>query len=235
MPPEETGAPPERVDAGMLVLCRVRAQDAGELAAAVGASMDHLRPWMPWANPDAADPRTQRVRVAEADEMWAQGTDYIYSVFAATEGTAGQGSGEGSRAEGSRAERSTGEGDPADTAGWVNRDGALAGAIGLHRRVGDGGIEIGYWIAERYTRRGFATAAAEAITSVALALSGVKRVEIHCDEANTASAAIPRKLGYRLDRIVSHEPEAPGETGRRLIWVRETADAGNADPGGAAW
>ena len=250
MPPEETGAPPERVDAGMLVLCRVRAQDAGELAAAVGASMDHLRPWMPWANPDAADPRTQRVRVAEADEMWAQGTDYIYSVFAATEGAAGQGSGEGSRAEGSRAEgsraersraersragRSTGEGDPADTAGWVNRDGALAGAIGLHRRVGDGGIEIGYWIAERYTRRGFATAAAEAITSVALALSGVKRVEIHCDEANTASAAIPRKLGYRLDRIVSHEPEAPGETGRRMIWVRETADAGNADPGGAAW
>lgn len=49
MPKRETGAPPEQVDAGMLVLRRVRAGDAGELAATVSASMDHLRPWMPWA------------------------------------------------------------------------------------------------------------------------------------------------------------------------------------------
>jgi len=166
----------------MLVLRRVRSADAGELAAAVSASMDHLRPWMPWATPEAADPRTQRVRVAEADEMWAAGTDYIYSVFTADEDE-------------------------------------LVGAIGLHRRVGDGGIEIGYWIAERHTRRGFGTAAAEALTLVALGLPGVRRVEIHCDEANTASAAIPRKLGYRLDRVTAHEPEAPGESGRRMIWV----------------
>ncbi len=189
VPTEETGAPPDRVDAGMLVLRRVSAEDAGPLAAAVGASLDHLRPWMPWASPDAADPRSQRIRVAEADEMWELGTDYIYSVIA--------------------------------------EDGALAGAIGLHRRVGDEGIEIGYWIAAQQTRRGFGTAAAEALTSVALGLPGVKRVEIHCDEANVASAAIPRKLGYRLDRIDDHEPEAPGETGRRMIWVRE------AEPGGA--
>jgi RimJ/RimL family protein N-acetyltransferase len=51
----------------------------------------------------------------------------------------------------------------------------------------------------------------------------VRRVEIHCDEANTASAAIPRKLGYRLDRVIAHEPEAPGESGRRMIWVREAS------------
>jgi RimJ/RimL family protein N-acetyltransferase len=129
--------------------------------------------------------------VAEADEMWDAGTDYIYSVIAVAEGT-------------------------------------LAGAIGLHRRIGDGGIEIGYWIAAQYTRRGFATAAAEALTSVALTLPGVARVEIHCDEANTASAAIPRKLGYRLDRMVEHEPEAPGETGRRMIWVWDADTAGRA-------
>jgi len=44
-------------------------------------------------------------------------------------------------------------------------------------------------------------------------------VEIHCDVANTASAAIPRKRGYRLDRVEAHEREAPGEQGRRMIWV----------------
>ena len=170
----------------MLVLRRLRATDAGEIAAAVSASMDHLRPWMPWATPEAADPKTQRVRVAEADEMWTAGTDFIYSVFAAEENV-------------------------------------LVGAIGLHRRVGDGGIEIGYWIAESQTRRGFGTAAAEALTSVAFGLPGVRRVEIHCDEANAASAAIPRKLGYRLDRVISHEPEAPGESGRRMIWVQDAS------------
>jgi len=186
VPPDNTGAPPEQIDAGMLVLRRLRMADVGAIAAAVGASLEHLRPWMPWASPEAADPRTQRARVAEADEMWAAGTDYIYSVFTAEEGV-------------------------------------LVGAIGLHRRVGDAGIEIGYWIAERQTRRGFATAAAEALTSVALVLPGVRRVEIHCDGANTASAAIPRKLGYRLDRVIAHEPEAPGESGRRMIWVREAS------------
>jgi RimJ/RimL family protein N-acetyltransferase len=189
VPTEATGAPPEQVEAGMLVLRRVRATDAGPIAAAVSTSMEHLRPWMPWATPEAADPRTQRARVAEADEMWAAGTDYIYSVFAAGDGT-------------------------------------LVGAIGLHRRVGDGGIEIGYWITETQTRRGFGTAAAEALTPVALELPGVRRVEIHCDEANAASAAIPRKLGYRLDRVVAHEPEAPGESGRRMIWVQDAPCAG---------
>jgi RimJ/RimL family protein N-acetyltransferase len=184
-------APPELLDAGLLMLRRLRLEDAGAIAAAVGASMDHLRPWMPWATPDSADPRTQRVRVAEADEMWAQGTDFIYSIV---------------------------------TAG----DGSLAGEIGLHRRVDDGGIEIGYWIAERQTRRGLASAAAGALTEVALRLPGVTRVEIHCDEANVASSAIPRKLGYRLDKVISHEPEAPGESGRRQIWVRDPIGPGAA-------
>jgi RimJ/RimL family protein N-acetyltransferase len=182
----------------MLVLRRVRAADAGDLAVTVGASLDHLRPWMPWATPEAAEPRTQRARVSEADEMWVAGTDYIYSVFSAGEGR-------------------------------------LVGAIGLHRRVGDGGIEIGYWIAEGQTRRGFGTAAAEALTSVALGLPGVRRVEIHCDEANAASAAIPRKLGYRLDRVIAHEPEAPGESGRRMIWVQDATGTGMDRPGGTGW
>jgi hypothetical protein len=90
-------------------------------------------------------------------------------------------------------------------------------------------IEIGYWIAGSQTRQSFGTSAAAAITGVALALPGVSRVEIHCDEANTASAAIPRKLGYRLDRVEERKPEAPGESGRLMIWVRD--HAGPEGPG----
>ena len=39
---------PERVDAGAVACRRVRPDDAGPLLEAVTASLDHLRPWMPW-------------------------------------------------------------------------------------------------------------------------------------------------------------------------------------------
>jgi RimJ/RimL family protein N-acetyltransferase len=46
-------------------------------------------------------------------------------------------------------------------------------------------------------------------------------VEIHCDEANVASRAVPARLGYRLDRIDDVGVTAPGETGRSMIWIAE--------------
>ena len=188
--PQPAG-PPERLAAGPVVLRRMQPDDAGNLAAAVRESLDHLRPWMPWATSDAADHRTQLARITEARELWESGSDYIYGIFVA-EGTGGGGG-----------------------------TGPLAGTIGVHRRAGEDIAEIGYWIATAQTRRGYGTAAAGAVTAVAAALPGVRQVQIHCDEANVASAAIPRKLGYRLDRIEAHEREAPGEQGRRMIWVWE--------------
>jgi RimJ/RimL family protein N-acetyltransferase len=52
----------------------------------------------------------------------------------------------------------------------------------------------------------------------------VRRVEIHCDEANQRSAAVPARLGYRLAEVVDHERMTPGETGRRLVWAAERRD-----------
>jgi len=177
-----------------LLLRRVHMDEADGIALAVGASLDYLKPWMAWATRDAAEPRTQRIRVAEADELWESGSDFIYSVLL-----------------------------------WPDR--TVVGEIGLHRRVGEGGMEIGYWIDVRYAGRGLGTEAARMLTGVALALPGVTRAEIHCDEANQASAAIPRKLGYRLDRIDPHEPEAPGEVGRRMVWVTESPVNAGSDWG----
>lgn len=193
--------PPERVAAGPLVLRRVRADDAGAIAVAVGASLEHLRPWMPWATPDAADLRSQLVRAAEADEMWESGTGFIYVMIA----------------------RDTGPPGPHAPGVVKDPDGEFVGTIGLHRRLADDAVEIGYWTVAAKTRRGYATAAAQALTQVAAALPGARQVEIHCDEANTASAGVPRKLGYRLDRVEKHDKEAPGERGRRMIWVWDPA------------
>src|SRR5215469_1030964 len=77
-----SATPPERVVAGPLVLRRVEAADAAVIAAAVGASLEHLRPWMAWATPEAADVRTQLLRVAESDELWETGAGFIYVMIA---------------------------------------------------------------------------------------------------------------------------------------------------------
>jgi RimJ/RimL family protein N-acetyltransferase len=188
MPSEPAAAPPERVEAGRVILRRVQASDAGAIAAAVGASLDHLRPWMPWATEEAADRGNQLVRVAEADHSWESALGYVYSVLTIEEGT-------------------------------------LVGEIAMHRREDDHSVELGYWIAAGHARRGYTTLAAAAMTSVALSLPGVIRVEIHCDAANVASAAVARKLGYRLDRIEERRPEAPGESGRLMVWLLDRQQA----------
>ena len=96
----------------------------------------------------------------------------------------------------------------------------MLGASGLHRRIGPGGIEIGYWLHPDAVGHGYITAAVRALTEVALALPDVDRVEIHCNEMNVRSAAVPERLGYRLDRVEDPtEKKAPAETGRDMIWV----------------
>ncbi|MEU6189370.1 hypothetical protein [Nocardia sp. NPDC047038] len=78
------------------------------------------------------------------------------------------------------------------------------------------------WLAEPATlesQRAFGRETDESWPSAAL--PGVDRVEIHCDEANVRSAAVARRLGYRLDRIEPREKRAPAESGRGMYWVKE--------------
>ncbi|HEX6568124.1 MAG TPA: GNAT family protein [Acidimicrobiales bacterium] len=101
--------------------------------------------------------------------------------------------------------------------------GEVVGGCGLHQRIGPGGQEIGYWVRVGRTGRGYATAAARALTDMAFTLPGVTHVEIHHDVANVASGRVPAKLGYTLVGDVAHPIEAPGETGTQRIWRVERA------------
>jgi RimJ/RimL family protein N-acetyltransferase len=195
--------PPERIDAGALILRRNRAADAAVVARAVRESLDHLQPWMPWANPGATSVDAQATRLAEVEAAWQRGTDFVYLLVPERH--------DGASSADPRA------GTPTNTG---TDDDMVLGMIGLHRRLGPGAIEIGYWTHVAHSGRGYMTAAAQAITRAAEALDDVQRVEIHTDEANVRSAAIPRKLGYRLDRVDTRRPEAPAESGRLQIWVR---------------
>ena len=98
-------------------------------------------------------------------------------------------------------------------------EGEIVGSCGLMRRIGPGGLEIGYWIHPDRTGRGLVTMAAAALVEAAFALAGTTHVEIHHDEANTASGAVPRRLGFT---VVSREKDttrggAPAESGITVI------------------
>lgn len=102
----------------------------------------------------------------------------------------------------------------------IDATGSLRGGFGLMARRGAGTLEIGYWLHPDAVGRGFATAAAGELTDVALARPGITTVLIYCDVANVRSCAIPRRLGYTLDRIERVPPQAADETGRHMVWVR---------------
>lgn len=100
-------------------------------------------------------------------------------------------------------------------------DGQVAGGCGLHRRIGEGGLEIGYWIHAAFVRRGLATRAARLLTDGAFSVPGITHVEIHHDKANQASGGVPRKLGFRWVAEVPDEPEAPADVGIEWRWRME--------------
>ncbi len=112
-------------------------------------------------------------------------------------------------------------------------DDRVLGSCGLHRRLGPDALEIGYWIHASFLRRGLATKVARLLTDAAFSLPGISRVEIHHDKANTASAGVPRRLGYRIVGERRNEARAPADTGVDCVWRIARADwlrAGREEP-----
>ena len=74
-------SPPEHLTHGKVELRRWRPGDADLCFRLVSESLEHLRPWMPWATPDYS-----RVDAADylerCDEDWAAGTGFHYLIIA---------------------------------------------------------------------------------------------------------------------------------------------------------
>ncbi|MDN5750437.1 MAG: GNAT family N-acetyltransferase [Pseudonocardia sp.] len=102
----------------------------------------------------------------------------------------------------------------------TDRVGALIGSCSMMGRIGPGGMEIGYWLHPAHTGRGYATAAAAALTAEAFRI-GADRVEIVHDTANVRSGAIPRRLGFtEVTRRPAQGAMSSGEAGADLVWRR---------------
>ncbi|MFJ6788087.1 GNAT family N-acetyltransferase [Streptomyces angustmyceticus] len=107
----------------------------------------------------------------------------------------------------------------------------LIGSCGLMRRIGPGGLSIGYWLHPASTGKGLATMTAAALVQAGRQLPGIDRIEIHHDEANPASGAVARRLGFtEFERVpLPQGAEAPGESGIDVRW-RLQIRTGRTDP-----
>lgn len=157
--------------------------DALLLKEAVDGSVEHLRPWMPWAADDPQPVENRIELIRQWRSQFDRGEQFVYGVF-----------------------------DRAET--------MVLGGSGLHTRVGPHGMEIGYWIRVSHINQGYATEVAAALTAVAFRVHGVDRVEIHCDPANTRSAAVPAKLGYTHEATLRRRIHWPdGQLIDMMIWT----------------
>lgn len=164
--------PPERIATERLVLRAWHPDDAPALAAAVAENVPHLARWMPWATSDPATPEVYATRIAGFLARAASGDEFLYAML-----------------------------DPGER--------HVLGGTGIHLRGGpdDARAELGYWVAARAERRGYVTEAVRALVPHARALAEARlphapRVEIRCDARNAPSAAVARRAGFRLARIV---------------------------------
>jgi ribosomal-protein-serine acetyltransferase len=177
MHPDPASRPPELIDADAVLLRRWRVADLDAACDAVLSSLEHLRPWMPWAAGFSRASQAEFLTGSERD--WESGTAYNYAMIV---------------------------------------DGEVAGSTGLMARIGPGGLEIGYWVREAYTRRGLATASAAGLVRQAFALPGIDRVQIVHDEMNVASGGVPRKLGFTEIERRPLDEKPPGGTGMGVVW-----------------
>jgi RimJ/RimL family protein N-acetyltransferase len=197
--PSISERPPEIVVEGPVELRRHTTAGRAALVDAINRSLGELRPWMPWAQVPATD-ESIGVFLDHSRRAWDEGVEFGYSIASAEAPE---------RADGpERSERS-------------ERSDDVIGACGLHFRSDPGVAEIGYWVRTDRTGAGVATAAACALTRVALDLSEVERIEIHCDAENAASRAVAARAGFRLDRIELRPstPRTPAETDQLMVWV----------------
>lgn len=173
--------PAYRIETERLVVRCYEPSDARLLAESVTESLEHLKPWMPWAH-NEPEPFEEKVkRVKRFRGLFDLNQDYVYGIF--------------------------------------NREETkLLGGTGLHTRLGDRQLEIGYWIHKDYINKGLVTESTAALVKVAFEIVHVHRLEIRCDPANHASASIPRKLGFTHEGTLRRKTPFLDGWSDSMIW-----------------
>ena len=164
--------------------------DAVLLLPVLEANVDHLGEWIP-AHVSAPAPLDElELRLAGFADDFQAGRNWRFGIFSA--------------------DRS-----------------AVLGEVSLFPRSAEGRVdfasadrlEIGYWLRRDVTGRGYATEATRAVLGFAIAMPRISTIEIHCDPGNTASAAVPRRLGFRLVRSGSEPGSTLSQGEAGMLWA----------------
>lgn len=173
--------PAYRIETKRLVVRCYNPSDVHMLADSVRESVEHLKPWMPWAHHEL-EPFEEKVkRLLSFRGKFDLQQDYVYGIF-------------------NRAET------------------RLLGSTGLHTRLGENELEIGYWIHKDFVNQGLVTESTAALIKVAFEIIHVHRIEIHCDPGNLASAAVPRKLGFTHEGTLRAKTPFLDRWSDSMIW-----------------
>jgi len=165
-----------------LILRCYHLNDAKKLNDAIVASLDHLRPFMPWAQGNRWTVKDRLEHITHWIMNFEMNSDYVFGIF--------------------------------------SQDGkTLIGGTGLHKRVGEGGLEIGYWIGKDYINQGIATETVVGLLKVAFDHYEMDRVEIHCSSLNQASARIPLKLGFEHEATLKRRYHTESGFADRYIFT----------------
>jgi ribosomal-protein-alanine N-acetyltransferase len=110
------------------------------------------------------------------------------------------------------------EARPAESEWWMyffvdDATGALVGSGGFAGAPSDGQVEIGYEIAPAFRRRGYATAAVDALAKKAATSGEVQRIIAHTLPTDERSAGVLRSTGFVAVEHVVHPED--GELVRR--------------------
>jgi RimJ/RimL family protein N-acetyltransferase len=101
---------------------------------------------------------------------------------------------------------------------WEKATSRFLGSTGIHPKNWEHRcFEIGYWLRVSAAGHGYMTEAVQLLTNYAFASLAANRVEIHCDERNVRSAAIPRRLGFIQEARMRNDMAAPDGTLRTTL------------------
>lgn len=191
--PSLTRTPRETLTDGVVTLRRWRASDEESMFRAIAASRKRLAEFMPWARGERYERSEAADFLARSGKRWddGQGWDYVVTVN-------GQDSG-------SNKDKENGDG---------REDGEVAGSCSLRRRESHPGLDIGYWLADGFTGKGYVTRAAGMLVDEGFDMGAVSVLIAH-EEGNEKSRAVPERLGFECAGVVE------GEGGTRDVqWIK---------------
>jgi RimJ/RimL family protein N-acetyltransferase len=99
--------------------------------------------------------------------------------------------------------------------GMFVRDASFVGQCGGHV-IGEGELNIGYWVLAEHVRKGYASEAVRGVTAEGFR-AGLRRFVLNCDPSNVASIGVARSTGFTY--LTTDERTAPdGARYEEMTW-----------------